>query len=232
MYFHFWRGCKTCTKQELLSLIGQLGHACKVVKPGRIFLSQMIKLSTVAKKLNHHIPAQPGISSRPGVVVYVSCAVEWGITLVGWGTTIGSPYIRCLGHSLWHHQPNALTQQVNITIYSMYHVSPYPIKENILCKYAAYLADQGLHHQTIKCAIRHQQISLGLPDLYMSALPHLEQILRGIKVVKGKQNQSTNPRLPITPAILATLTRVPNTRQKWYTARNLRWLEQRTKCLS
>ena len=42
-----WRGCKACTKRELLSLISQLGHACKVVKPGRIFLSQMIKLSTV-----------------------------------------------------------------------------------------------------------------------------------------------------------------------------------------
>ena len=50
-----WRGCKACTKRELLSLIRQLGHACKVVKPGRIFLSQMIKLSTVSKNLNHHI---------------------------------------------------------------------------------------------------------------------------------------------------------------------------------
>ena len=50
-----WRGSKNCTKRDLLSLIGQLGHACKVVKPGRIFLSQMIKLSTVAKQLDHHI---------------------------------------------------------------------------------------------------------------------------------------------------------------------------------
>ena len=50
-----WKGSKSCTKRELLSLIGQLGHACKVVKPGRIFLSQMIKLSTVAKQLDHHI---------------------------------------------------------------------------------------------------------------------------------------------------------------------------------
>lgn len=47
-----WRGCKACTKCELLSLISQLGHACK---PGRVFLSQMIKLSTVAKKLDHYI---------------------------------------------------------------------------------------------------------------------------------------------------------------------------------
>jgi len=50
-----WRGRKACTKRELLSLIGQLSHACKVVKPGRVFLSRMIRLSTVAKQLDHHV---------------------------------------------------------------------------------------------------------------------------------------------------------------------------------
>ena len=87
----------------------------------------------------------------------------------------------------------------------MYHVSPYPMKEDILCTYAAYLADQGLRHQTIKCylsAIRHQQKSLGFPDPNISTMPCFEQLLRGIKVVRGKQDQSANPCLPITPAIL------------------------------
>ena len=32
-----WRGSKACSKCELLSLISQLSHACKVVKPGKIF---------------------------------------------------------------------------------------------------------------------------------------------------------------------------------------------------
>jgi len=50
-----WRGRKACTKRELLSLISQLSHVCKVVKPGRVFLSQMIRLSTVAKQLDHHV---------------------------------------------------------------------------------------------------------------------------------------------------------------------------------
>ena len=50
-----WRGRKACTKRELLSLIGRLGHACKVVKPGRVFLSQMIRLSTAVNKLSHHV---------------------------------------------------------------------------------------------------------------------------------------------------------------------------------
>ena len=50
-----WRGYKACSKRELLSLTGQLSHACKVVKPGKIFLSQLVKLSTVPKQLHHHV---------------------------------------------------------------------------------------------------------------------------------------------------------------------------------
>ena len=33
-----WRLRKSCKKQDLLALIGQLQHACQVVKPGRSFL--------------------------------------------------------------------------------------------------------------------------------------------------------------------------------------------------
>ena len=43
-----WQGRKSCTKKELLSLIGLLQHACRVVRPGRSFLRRMINLSTVA----------------------------------------------------------------------------------------------------------------------------------------------------------------------------------------
>ena len=37
-------GQKTCTKRKLLSLIGQLQHACCVVRPWQSFLCQMIVL--------------------------------------------------------------------------------------------------------------------------------------------------------------------------------------------
>jgi len=37
-------GRHTCTKRELLSLIGKLAFACKVVPPGRIFLRRLIDL--------------------------------------------------------------------------------------------------------------------------------------------------------------------------------------------
>ena len=58
-----WRGKTSCTKRELLSLIGQLQHACKVVRPGRTFLRRMIELSMVAKQLHHHIRLNKGFKS-------------------------------------------------------------------------------------------------------------------------------------------------------------------------
>ena len=50
-----WLCKKSCTKRELLSLIGHLSHACKVIKPGRPFLRRIIELSTIAKELHHHL---------------------------------------------------------------------------------------------------------------------------------------------------------------------------------
>ena len=50
-----WRSKRSCTKLELLSLIGQLQHACRVVRSGRMFLRRMINLSTSANELHHHI---------------------------------------------------------------------------------------------------------------------------------------------------------------------------------
>lgn len=50
-----WQHKRKCTKVELLSLIGSLSFACKVIKPGRIFLRRLIDLSTTVSKLHHHI---------------------------------------------------------------------------------------------------------------------------------------------------------------------------------
>ena len=46
---------RTCTKRALLSLIGKLSFACKVVPPGRIFLRRLIDLSTTVTRLHHHV---------------------------------------------------------------------------------------------------------------------------------------------------------------------------------
>ena len=39
---HKWGGKKCCSKRELLSIIGQLQHACCVIKPGRSFLKRIL----------------------------------------------------------------------------------------------------------------------------------------------------------------------------------------------
>ena len=46
---------KKCTKRELLSLVGSLSFACKVIVPGRSFVSRLISLSYTVKKLHHKI---------------------------------------------------------------------------------------------------------------------------------------------------------------------------------
>ena len=46
---------KKCTKRELLSLIGKLSFASKIIPSGRTFLRRLIDLSTTVKSLSHHI---------------------------------------------------------------------------------------------------------------------------------------------------------------------------------
>lgn len=46
---------KSCSKQELLSLLGHLNFACRVIYPGRAFVSYLISSSTTGKALHHHI---------------------------------------------------------------------------------------------------------------------------------------------------------------------------------
>ena len=50
-----WRSQHSCKKRDLLSLIGLLSHACKVVRAGRSFLRRLIDLSTVLKHPDHFV---------------------------------------------------------------------------------------------------------------------------------------------------------------------------------
>eukprot|EP00731_Ephydatia_muelleri_P034096 Em0047g15a len=50
-----WLSRHKATKRELLSLIGKLSFAAKVVPAGRHFLRGLIDLSTTVRKLHHHI---------------------------------------------------------------------------------------------------------------------------------------------------------------------------------
>ena len=54
-FFQEFRGKKSCTERELLSLLGHLNFASRVVRPGRSFVSYLIKLSTTVTELHHHV---------------------------------------------------------------------------------------------------------------------------------------------------------------------------------
>ena len=50
-----WSSKRAAKKRELLSLIGKLSHAAKIVTPGRIFLRRMIDTASTAKQLDHWV---------------------------------------------------------------------------------------------------------------------------------------------------------------------------------
>jgi hypothetical protein len=58
-----WQGKRASTKRDLLSLIGHLSHACRVVKSGRTFLRRMIDLSATPKELHHRVRLNKGFQS-------------------------------------------------------------------------------------------------------------------------------------------------------------------------
>ena len=77
-----WRSKKACTKRELLSLIGQLQHACRVVRAGRSFLRRMINLSSVAREPHHHI--RLSVCARSDVEWWATFLPHWnGVSLMG-----------------------------------------------------------------------------------------------------------------------------------------------------
>ena len=70
-----WRGRKACKKRELLSLIGVLSQACKVVRAGRTFLRRLIDLSMVGKHLEHFIRLNR--EARSDVEWWFQFSAEW-----------------------------------------------------------------------------------------------------------------------------------------------------------
>ena len=80
-----------------------------------------------------------------------------------------------------------------------------PASEEVLYKFAAKMACEGLQHRTIKsymAGVRHLHIEDGMGDPFMSPLPRLHYVMRGVKRHQGEAGKSGRERLPITPDIL------------------------------
>ena len=86
-----------------------------------------------------------------------------------------------------------------------------PCSEDKLSRYVAFLADSGLAPATIKLylsAVRHLQISLGLPEPRIGDMARLEQVLKGSKKSFAKRCPGSRTRLPITPSLLLKMRQV------------------------
>ena len=92
-----------------------------------------------------------------------------------------------------------------------YNLPPLPLSESVTCLLAAFLAHQGLKSQSVSVylsALRHLQITAGLPAPQRAEWPRLKYVLKGIARV---QPLPSARRLPITAAIMLRLQAVCST---------------------
>ena len=69
------RARKCCRKRDLLSLIGVLSHACKVVRPGRSFMRRLFDLGKVVKHLDHFVGLNK--EARSDIEWWILFAEQW-----------------------------------------------------------------------------------------------------------------------------------------------------------
>lgn len=115
-----WMHKKAATKRSMLSLIGELAHASKVVAPGRTFLRRMLDTAHSRPSLNHWIRLNQefradvmwwhafvdqwnGVSllaahvyQTPAVSVFTDASGSWGC-----GATDGNSWFQCAWHHSW-----------------------------------------------------------------------------------------------------------------------------------
>lgn len=92
---------------------------------------------------------------------------------------------------------------------AQFHLHPLPVNESVLCSFVAFLFSSSLSYQSIRSylsAVRHLQITNGLPDPAMGSFPLLDYALKGVRR-EGPARQKRN-RLPITPELLRRICQV------------------------
>ncbi|CAC5383023.1 unnamed protein product [Mytilus coruscus] len=66
---------RSCTKHEMLNLLGHLNYACKVIIPGRSFVSYLLTLAHSVKELNHHVTITKGC--RDDMAMWFKFLCQW-----------------------------------------------------------------------------------------------------------------------------------------------------------
>ena len=88
----------------------------------------------------------------------------------------------------------------------MYNLLAFPLSELTLCRFVAFLVQEGLTYSSVRqylCALRHRQLLDGGPDPTLNSCSRLHYVLRGCH---RSLPPATRPqRLPISPYILRLL---------------------------
>ena len=102
-------------------------------------------------------------------------------------------------------------QKLYLHFCEMFLLRPFPVCQVTLCYFVAYLADQNIAHQSIKCClsgVRHLHVSLGHPEPGIGqSMPTLQQALRGVQSIQSKRGRGSRTCLPITPELLHNIRR-------------------------
>ena len=76
-----WIGRKSCRKKDLESLVGRLGHACRVVKPGKTFMRRLFETLSGVRRPHHHI--RLGSEVRSDILWWCTFTADWnGISII------------------------------------------------------------------------------------------------------------------------------------------------------
>lgn len=81
--------------------------------------------------------------------------------------------------------------------------TPLSISESVLCRFVAFLSSVPVSYQTIRSylsAVRHLQISSGLPDPALNPSARLDYVLKGAH--RQDMPRARANRMPITPQVL------------------------------
>ncbi len=75
-----WQSKRSCTKRQLLALIGKLSFAARVIRSGRTFLRRLIDLSKKARHLHHRLKLN--VSAKLDIKWWLTCiASHNGVTM-------------------------------------------------------------------------------------------------------------------------------------------------------
>ena len=182
-----WSGRRHCRKRELLSLIGKLAHACKVVRVGRLFLRRMLNLASQAKRLYHWvhrnteftITKEPAHCEAPGLAVARLEGIAVGLIKDNLAPSSQRAY--------------ESAQRSFIQFCSSLRLPMMPTTVQVLLLYVADISQRVCHvtARSYLAAICHMHLAAGLPD----PLLHANRLSLAVKGLKRRKPRGNDTRL-------------------------------------